>query len=240
MANTAKVNINKPTVSAANTDVPIRGSKYGEQLQVPLSDSRQALADEGSYYVVSNQTPGTGLATTATASAVLDVSPYFMLLNNDAAGGKNVYLDYLKLICTVSGAAATSVRYTVKVDNGVGRYTSGSSLTALPQNVNMNSSGVTVCLAYAGPLVAAAATAAVRVLGSGAFRTGVPVIGDTYILNFGTPGIGVGSGVATINNVIFNHPPVIIGPQQTFLLHLWLPAQSVASNYEIEVGWWER
>lgn len=240
MANTSKVNTAKPTAYAENADVPDRGSKYGEKGVLPYGSGLHNVADEGSYFVVTNPAPGTGLATVAAPTALADVSPFFMLLNNAAAGGKRVYMDYIKLLVTAAGTAGASLHYNVKIDNGVGRYTSGTTLTSTPQNVNMDSAVATACLAYGGPLVAAAATAAARLLGGGLFKVSIPVVGDNYILTFGCPAGGVGSGVATIANAILNHPPVVIGPQQSFFLHLWLPSQSAASSYEIEVGWWER
>jgi hypothetical protein len=36
------------------------------------------------------------------------------------------------------------------------------------------------------------------------------------------------------------HAPVCIGPGHSFLLHVWSASQSVAGNYELEVGHVER
>lgn len=240
MANTNKVARVLPTLTVDGIEVANRGGRYGENYVIPLFSPRIGLADEGSYFVAMNPTPGTGLATIAAPTTLVDTSPFLMLLNNDVAGQKRAYLDFIKLIVTAAGTAGASLKYNCKIDNGVGRYTSGATLTAAPVNVNMDSSVAAVCAVKGGPLVAAAATAAVRLLGGGVFKTGIPVIGDTYILTFGASEGGVGSAVATINSVIFNHPPVVIGPQQTFLFHLWLPSQSGASSYEVEMGWVER
>jgi len=240
MANTSKVNVALPTATGSNVDVANRSGRYGDQFVAPIGAGRTNVCDEGSYFVVTNPTPGTGLATIATLTALADTSPFFMLINNASAGGKRVYMDYIKLLVTDAGTAGASLHYNVKIDNGVGRYTSGSALTSTPQNCNMDSSVATGCLAYGGPLVAAAATAAARLLGGGLFKVSIPVVGDNYILTFGCPASGVGQGVATIANAVLNHAPVVIGPQQSFFFHIWLPSQSAASSYEIEVGWWER
>ena len=242
MSSSSKVNVTLPSASGANIDVANRGGRYGDQYVMPVATGVVNLCEEGSYFTVINPTPGTGLATVGSTGcqSLSDLVTFFMLINNDVVGGKNLYLDYLKLICTVAGTAGASLHYTTKIDNGVGRYSSGTTLTSTPVNCNMNSSRTTVTLAYAGPVVTLAATASVRILSNGVLKTGIPVIGDTYILDFGAKAIGVGSAVATINSVIFNHPPMVLGPQQSFFLHLWLPSQSAASSYELEVGWWER
>ena len=69
------------------------------------------------------------------------------------------------------------------------------------------------------------------------------LVGDTYVINFGGLGSGVGglipSGTA-IAQQSFDVAPVIIGPNQWAALHIWLPSQSAASSYEFELGYFER
>jgi hypothetical protein len=243
MANTSKVNRTKPSQTSANQDAPNRGTAYGEQMVNLYGVDRSNLCDEGSYFVVTNATFGTGIVTPATGPvAYSDTAPFFLLNNTDTASGtnKNVTLDYLKLICTVSGTAGTSIHYVLRIDNSVARYTSGATTLGTIANCNMNSSVATVCTAYCGAITVAAATANVRTLGNGIFKTGIPIVGDTYVLTFGVGQNGVGSSVATIAAVMYGTSPIVIGPGQCFLLHLWLPAQTGASSYEIEVAWWER
>ena len=229
-----------PTPVADGLSVDARFGRYGESLNIPLLTPLHGVSDEGSYYVLTNPTPGTGIATLAAPTAWVATSPYILVKNNDVAGGRRVYFHYIKLICTNAGTGGASLHYDVYVDS-TNRYTSGNGLaTTSPINVNMDSSNSSVTQCYAGPLVATAASASVRRLGGGVFKTGIPVVGDTYALYFGCDSVAVGSAVATINNVAFNHPPVIIGPQSCMLFYLWLPSQSGATSYEIEMGMWER
>jgi hypothetical protein len=88
--------------------------------------------------------------------------------------------------------------------------------------------------------VASAASTSARLLGGGVWKISIPVVGDTYTACFGNLQFPMGSSIATIANNAYNHPPVVIGPQQCFLFYLWLPSQSGATSYEIEMGWWER
>ena len=238
MANTSKVNPTPPTPSSANQDVPNRGSVYGEQFVYPIGHGRVHLADEGSYFVATNPTPGTGIATIAALSAFAATSPFFMLVNTSTT--KKVYLDFIQLGVTVVGTSAASLSHLLVIDNGIGRYTSGgSSLT--PKNVNMLSDTVSLCSVYCGALVAGAASGLVRQLGGGSFRPAAPQVGDSYTVTFGCPESNFGQIVTdAIIRVVVNHSPVVVGPQQTFLYYIWLASQSAASNFEIEAGWWER
>jgi hypothetical protein len=229
-----------PVTDGLSTDA--RFGRYGENLNIPLLTPLHGVADEGSYYILTNPTPGTGIATLAAPTAYVVTSPYVLVKNNDVPTGKRVYFHYIKLITTSAGTGGASLHYNIVIDN-IARYTSGSGLAtipALPVNVNMDSSNTSITQCYAGPLVAAAAGTSARLLGGGIFKTGIPIVGDTYIANFGAESFNVGSAVATINSVVFQHPPVIIGPQSCLLFYLWLPSQSGATSYEIEAGWWER
>jgi len=74
-------------------------------------------------------------------------------------------------------------------------------------------------------------------------RTVIPVVGDSYILNFGgTDGGGTSptlNGANPVTNVM-RAPPVVISPQGWLQYHIFLPSQSAASSWEIEMGYWER
>jgi hypothetical protein len=223
----------------------VRGGRYGEIFVEALSPKGYALANEGSYNVVSNPTPGTGLATIATLTTLVDTSPFLLIQNpwgSDDTQAKRIFIDYIKLQVTAPGTGGTQLRYATKIDQArADRYTSGGTqLTA--QNVNMGTAQASKANIYAGALVGAAAAQS-RLLSSGLVRPVIPVIADTYIFDFCStaPSLGglITSGTA-IANCIFPVAPAIIGPQQWFAFHIWLPSQSAASSYEIEVGYWER
>ena len=227
-----------PVLDGISTDA--RFGRYGENLNIPLLTPLHGVADEGSYYIAtSTGTPGTGVNTLATPTTWVATSPYILIKNNDSVGGKRIYFHYIKLVCTVAGGSGTNIHYDVYTDT-INRYSSGTGAFGPAVNVNTDSSNISVTQCYAGPLVTAAASASVRRLGNGVFKTGIVVVGDTYILSFGSDNFSMGTAVATINNVFFNHPPVILAPQSSMLFYLWLPGQAGASAFEIEVGFWER
>src|SRR5437879_4917507 len=87
------------------------------------------LADQdsgGGYFVATNPTPATAIAFAVNAS--FDVTKnLFVFKNPNPAGGLRMYLDYIKLICTVAPASATQMAVAMFIDT-VSRYTSGGTL----------------------------------------------------------------------------------------------------------------
>lgn len=227
-----------------------RFGEYGETIIEPLWLKSARLAKEQSYFTVGNPTPGTGLATIAALTAVVDTSPFLIITNNNPVGGPSVELDYLKLICTAPGTAGTALNWASKLDS-IPRYASAGSVLAGAASANPgasspNSAGVgdTSVAVYAGALVAVAASlAGSRVLSRGVFRTAIPVIGDQFLLNFGGhefTSVGLAKNGTAPSDFTHHHAPVSIAPGGSFLLHLWLPSQSAASSFEVEAGYVKR
>jgi hypothetical protein len=216
-----------------------RMGRYGENFVLPLVPTKHLLADEGAYFVTNNAQ--TGIATAAAPTSFSDTNPFLLIFNTDQPGGKRIYLDYALLLATAAGTNGTNVQAAVRVDQ-TNRYTSGgTSLTANIVNVNADDGSKSIAQVTAGNITAVAATNAVRTLVGNRFLSGaIPVAGDQYTLNFG--GVdGPGTvGISTIKKDTQNLPPVIIGPQECCLIHLWLASQSAASSYAPELGWWER
>lgn len=220
--------------------------RYGTRIVMPWTNKSYGAADAGKYFIVRNPTPGTGIASAAAPTTLDDTKPFFILANGDtpsSPSAKRLYLDYLKLQVTAAGTGGTNINASSKIDsNSTSRYTSGGSALT-PKNVNMDSGEASIASAYAGAITAAAASANARLLFQQLIRNVIPVVGDTYLINFAPldPNISSMAVAGTaIASLVFPHPPVVLGPQQAFLLHLWLASQSGASSYEIECGYWER
>lgn len=206
-----------------------------------LATKSSTLATDGQYFLATSPTPGTGIASLAAPTAFDDTKP-FILINN-AHPTKNLTLDYLRLTVTAAGTGGTSINWALKVDGvNATRYTSGGS-TLTPVCVSMPSGAASSAVIKAGALVAAAVSSSARLLGHGTLRPVIPVVADTYLFVFnGDFGAGLGgqavAGTA-VANVVVGHAPVILGPTQWAAFHLWLPSQSGASSYEIELGYIE-
>ena len=88
------------------------------------------LADQGKYFVATNPTPGTGIASGAVTS-LADTTPYLVIKNNNTvASGIKMYLDFWRLTLTAAGGGGTVRNMTFKLDSSqsVTRYTSGGSV----------------------------------------------------------------------------------------------------------------
>ena len=233
----------KPNFSVDNflSGAPGRAGSYGEGYVLPLHGGKQSVAaDEGSYFNAHNVTAGTGLATAAAPTADSDTA-VFMTVYNSASDNVRVYLDYLTLEVTAAGTAGASVHFTHQIDS-TNRFSSGgAALTA--RNVNMDSSKAAVATVNAGAVTATAASGASRKLGHVQLRNVIPVIGDRYRINFGGTDNAVSSlavaGTA-VANVVVNLHPVVLGPGDSWVFTLYLPSQTAASSYEVDMGWIER
>jgi hypothetical protein len=228
----------------ASNAVPAVSGGLTAAASFPLTNKNALVAREGSYFLARNPTAGTGIAGHAAATTLDDTKALLVIKNNAAANsGINIYLDYIRLKLTSAGTAGTNMRFDMKLDN-ITRYSSAGT-TLIPTNVNMGST--TASVAYGntifGAAVCAAAGGNARLLDGFAFRDVIGVVGDTYTMNFGGeahPPIALITSGTAITHGTVNFHPVIIGPQQTFLLHQWSGSQSGAYAFEVSVGYWER
>lgn len=230
----------RPTRTADSNDAVARGDAYGALfVQSQMGSKLHALADEGSYFVFRNATPGTGIAGHAAPTTIDDTKPFILIKNpSTAAEGKRLYLDYLKTEVTAAGTGGTNLRYAIKTDN-ISRYSSGGSdLTVVNPNMDSSESG-SAFQAKVGAVVAAAASSDVRIVDAGLIRTVINVIGDRYLFTFGSsqPAASgmVLEGTAQAQ-VMVPCPPVIVGPGQTFLFHFSSASQTAASSHEVVLG----
>lgn len=246
-----EVDRTKPHPELDGTDVDPRLTRYREQAVVNYIFTKHPLADEGSYFVCQNNQ--TGIATAAAPTAFSATNPFLLIYNGGNASddfAPRLYIDYIMLLVTAAGTAGTSVQFAITKDVG-NRYTSGGTdLTSNIANCGPTSQG-TLVRAYAGNITASAASANVKTMtGNRVFKTmtaPAPTIGDEYTARFGAANIvesmqylnNATTLTSNLNNTK-NLVPVVIGPNESFLFHLWLPAQSAASSYAPEFGWWER
>ncbi len=192
----------------------------------PINTDFHGVVDEGSYFCV--QGAQTGIATAAAPTAFSDTNPFLSIFNKDTV--KSIYLDFIALMVTAAGTNGTQLFAAAQIDLNTDRYTSGGTdLTANIANPNGNA-----------PNVSAKSSVARQLVGNRVLRGSIPVVNDTYIIKFGAVDSPAALGVSTVGMVLQNVPKIVIPPQGSFLLHLWLPAQSVASSYIPEAGWVER
>src|ERR1700733_12455282 len=81
-----------------NVNQPVRSSRYGELIAQLLQGSRLTmLADEGSYFVATNPTPGTAIAGAAAPTAFSETVGLLSIFNGNqvANNAKQIYLDFI-------------------------------------------------------------------------------------------------------------------------------------------------
>ncbi len=201
-----------------------------------------AAADEGSYFTSwIAATASTAVATTTQALA--QTNPTVAIVNRNATGGYNMYLRYVKLLMTAVTTGATTAQHVGTLDNVSPKLTTVGTAMSTPSNNSSASGTGSLASVTAGVNIAAASSAAARIVHTGVVTNSIPIVLDTWNLVFGEPVsannlIGTMSLVKMITVVC---PPVIIAPGWTYTLGFWGASWAAsAPTYSIEVGYIER
>lgn len=250
-AMTGEVDRTRPHAELDGTDVDSRLSRYREWMIVPSVMTKHPLVDEGSYFTTNNAQ--TGLATAAAPTAFSATNPFLVIYNGSNPSddfAQRIYLDYMMLMCTAAGTAGTSVQIAITKDRG-NRYTSGGTdLTAAITPTGPTSIASTTRI-WGGNITASAASTNVKTLvGNRTLKVmtaPAPTVGDQYTLRSGAGNMAEninysnnGTTVTQISQITQSIPPMVVGPDESLLVHLWIVTQSAASSYAPEIGWWER
>ena len=210
----------------------------------PLTAKEFFFADEGSYFVATNATVGTGIAGHA-APVVADTDTKCLLhiFNGNAAGGKWIYPQYLKLRWTAIGASGTSTFFVSYADQkGATARTSGGTAST-PVNTNTGSNLASGGTLYFGAVVTAFTSS--RKVGAFQSRSVIQVAEDTQLITWGQPGQfpltgGVTNGGTAICSLSNANAPVAIAPGGNFGVAQITIAQAAASSFDYEFGFVER
>ncbi len=239
--------------------VPGRCSPYGDGYVVSLFPTKHALADEGSYFVVSSAgtvapaIPGTFVAQQGQIAAFGDTTPLWVVQNRATPDdGTRIYLDFLRLL--LGGTAPTgtvSLEAAVRID-GVSKLPTNANQYSnpIPVNVNGDDSRLSVSQVYAyvaaNAMATPASSGAVRNVARSRIPSGAAVVGDEYLFRFGSvdsaPQVGLTAARATTPaRLVGDAAPAIIGPGQWATIHLWwLTSATNLPTWEWEIGLIER
>ncbi len=201
-------------------------------------------ADQGNYFTFTNPTVGTGLVSGVVTSQA-DTTPLLIIKNaNSVLSGVNIYPDFLKLVVSVVGVGHTIPYMSLKIDRSqsVSRYTSGGTQLT-PQNSSTGAGNISGNgQVYFGAITAAAAGTG-ALLASHRIKGAIEVVLDSFTFDFGAaeqqPQNGLVDNTTTISHAIFNMPPVVIGPQQTMLIHYWGASMSTGTTFFVNGGYTE-
>jgi hypothetical protein len=238
-----KVGRAQPTTVVSDTSqVQQRVTGYGDLVTTQLGDNHSALADEGSYFKACS-VPGTPVAGALTQSFTA-TAPLLTITNGGTAGGKRIFIDYIRIIQNVIGASATSAQCVAVLEPLARTSTLGTNIT--PVNVNSDSTTASICGSTGfrfGAITAGAATASTRTILRHNFKiASAPVVGDMYSMDFGEHMSGAAALTGTTATVYpASVGPVAIGGGHVFLFYIWFPGiATTAPQYDFEVAWWER
>lgn len=225
-----------------------RGSVFADKAVVPYGGSmRQLSCDEGSEFVASNPTIGTGVAYALTTAFNDTTGAMFALFNKNPAGGKTIFLDFLKLLLTAAPTATVSMEFAVKLDTKDRSPTAGATpIVPVCTNGNISDDGGLVVQAFnaAGVTVPASGSAA-RTVARARIPTSLGIIGDEYLLQFGAqdpagmviPGLTAARATA-VARLTAAAKAVGIAPQQWAVIYMWwLTAATTAPSFEYELGY---
>lgn len=218
--------------------------RYRELAAQPLILTEHALADEGAYFCANSF--GTTIATAAGGpTSLADTTPLMVMKNNALpASGIRLYLRSIKIlqIGGTAPASTTSVQYAFSTDSGNRVPTAGTS-TITGVGVNQDSGTLPNGVLYVPNAANPTAPAAVskRNVARGQVKGAATAVLDEYNFIFGSL-VDVGTVVsAGITRYSQNVPPLVIGPQQFGLFHLYFPSGATnAFTFEYEVTWFER
>lgn len=222
-----------------------RNTPYGDRAMVQYNTERNALVDEGSYYGVTNPTIDTTVAYgVITAYAV--TTPAFHIANTDAAGGRTIFLDFVKLRVTVAPASATNWKYVVDLDPSLRISTAptgGAERTSGVFNANAlmpNDSPARIWAFTGGTVLTVMAATSVRTVAHGAWASSIPIVLDEMVLTFGQGDKGSNS-VTTVGRRSADAPPVAIPPGCSASIHMYGASNAITGmSAEYSMGFWAR
>lgn len=195
--------------------------------QIGLMSQQNMLAANGALYVVNCQTPGTAIAYATLTAFSATANGLFVVSNNEAVGGKNVYLNRLDLFQTASVATGTTWSMEAYVETGIVAGTT-AVITRTAVNVAGGASfNGTVQAFNAGAITIPAAVGTRRLVGQGWIPIGVNVVKDVYTMEFGSDSpasqkTGLTAARATDTaRLVGQMGAVCIPPQSTGWLNLW-------------------
>lgn len=225
----------------ANGSVVLNGN-------VSLLSPRQALAQAGKLFTVTNPTPGTAIAYALQTGFSATANGLFSVSNNNPSGGPDIILDKLWLKQTATAPTGTlTLRLETFLESGIAVI--GTAVAArTPVNLNAgktNTTGAVVTSFAAGAGTVPAAVGTRRLTNVVGGVTGVTVIHDEFTYDFsGTEGTAKNGGAAAraSDAAAFQYgaSPVVIAPQNTCFINLWWVTQAAnAPSFEFALNYIE-
>jgi hypothetical protein len=225
----------------------LRQLAEGSLSVVSETPDRNALAAEGALFTAMNPTIGTAVTYALQTSFSATAAAYWIFNGDNPTTGKDIYLDFLRLIAGAVAATTTSVRCLVQIDSANRQPTAGS-VALTPKNVNMTGPG---SIAQVSAFSAAAMTvptsgATARNIDQATLNQHIPIAGDELVVRFGQVDVaasspGTAAAITISGRYTTDMQAVCIPPGSCALIYLWQPgAATTAPTYEFTLGWREK
>lgn len=235
---------------AEQAEQRFRVDSRGSQFVANLWNGMQASSIEGAYWIAQTATPGTGITlSVATGTSFSDTQALLSINNTDSVNqnGKSIILDFITIVVTTAPTSATLMHLAHRIDSQL-RGTTGTRLGAnstspKPSNMYIGGNSIAEVFALGGSAVSVAASSNIRNMGRNLVRGQIPVVGDHLTIKFGSAEMaagGVNVAASTASAITLFAPPIVIGPQQSYVCNEWTVARTAALSGELIVGWIER
>ena len=199
--------------------------------QIGLLSQQDMQAFGAKLFVVNCQTPGTAIAYAALTTFSATANGLFVISNNNANGGANIYVKRLDLFQTASVATGTTWSLEAYNETGIVLGTT-AVITRTPIQINTGSgtsqtTGAVVQAFNAGAITIPAAVGTRRLQGQGWIAIGVNVVKDVYTMEFGSDAPAASkTGLTAVRatdtaRCVGQMPSLIIAPQTTSWINLW-------------------
>lgn len=214
--------------------------------QVGLLSPRQLLAANGSYYVATTPTPGTGVATGVVTGFSATADGLFTISNNNPLGGRSIYLDYLALNMSGTAPTVTTVmKMAAFLESGIVAPSAGN-VAVVPKPVNPLSAGTgaVVNMFSAAMMTIPAAVGTRSLVANWSIPTSLGITGDSYVTQFGGDQSVIGGSTAVrataAARLAVVTAPITIPPNYTAILDWWwLTMATNGATFEVELGYAE-
>lgn len=215
--------------------------------------SSHGLVDEGSYFIATNPTPGTVIATTTSirdatnaGSNSAQLYPVMLVYNplptSSLDVAKTIYPQYLWMMISQVPTTATTCDMAIWLEpNGASAYTTGGS-TITPVALNPGVLTASRAKIYFGAITAAATTSGGVLVSRRRIVSAIPVTLDEWVFTFGdiVDSTNFLSNPATLKRVTIPLPPIAIPPGFAMKFGVFAAASTAAMSWEFEMGYVER
>ncbi len=198
------------------------------------------------HFNYANPTPGTGIVTNATPTAITATEALLIIDNSATATGglltSGIYVvpKRISLMCTAAGTAATSATLYFFLDKKNRWASGGTTLVGNPMLIDTSETFTTrvpLGKVYFGDVTANTASATKLMYQMKMKTATAPCfdVGDRFVFDIDGPGSSNIDNASGAQIVTFKLPVIYIGRLSSLIVHTIFPSASAGATFEVEV-----